>query len=103
MKVIVQVSNKVIDKGHCYTFSCKSYEVEPFKITRRPAGKHGSAKYRYHYLAHFIGFGDMLDIHKDSLSGKETSENINRKLNPKFNPKELDWTDNVATVNSISP
>ena len=101
LKVNVRVSNKVIDKGHYYSFECKTYEVKPFKVTRRSCGDVGAAKNRYYYTAHFVGFDDMLDCHKRSLLGVDTHEHIMRKQNPKFNPKKLYWNGNVATVNEM--
>jgi hypothetical protein len=98
MKVNVRVANEYVDKGYCYTFNCGDYEVQPFKITRTPAGSVGAAKSRYYYMAHFIGFDDMLDCHNKSLRGIETRENIIRRQNPKFNPKKLVWLNNTARL-----
>lgn len=96
MKVNVRVANEYVDKGHCYTFNCGTYEVEPFKITRREAGDYRKTAMKYHYQAHFIGLDGMLDCHNKSLLGVETRENIMRRQNPKFNPKKLTWDGNTA-------
>ncbi|MBL4832634.1 MAG: hypothetical protein JKY26_01560 [Pseudomonas sp.] len=101
MKVNVNVENELIQKEHSYTFKSKLYEVNPFKITRRSCGR-GAAKNRYYYQAHFIGFGDMLDIHKKSLVGREGHENIMRKDNPRFNPKLLNWIGDEAQLYFIT-
>ena len=82
---------------HSVSFRCKSYEVEPIKIVRSPCGSGAAAK-RYTYQAVFIGFGDMLNCLNKSVAGEEVRENISRKLNPKFNPKKLNWDGNVATI-----
>lgn len=97
--VNLRVANEYIDKGHCHTFNCGDYEVEPFKITRREAGDYKKAM-RYYYQAHFIGFDGMLDCHNKSLIGVESRSNIMRKQNPKFKPKNLVWVNNVAIVNA---
>lgn len=102
MKVNVRVSNEYVDKGHCYTFNSGDYEVEPFKITRREAGNYKKTAMKYHYVAHFIGFGDMLNCHNKTLCGVETRENIMRRQNPKFNPKELNWIGNEAQIYFIT-
>ena len=99
IKINVRVANKYIDKGYCYTFNCGTYEVEPFKIVRSEAGSYTKTAMKYYYVAHFVGFGDMLNIHNKSLVGVESYENIHRKSNPKFNPKKLNWVGNVAIVN----
>ena len=96
MKIKVRVANKVIQKMHSYSFECADYEVEPVKIVRSSVGSNGAARKRYYYDVHFIGFGDMLDCHKESLVGKETYTHLNRKLNPKFNPKKLTWDGDTA-------
>jgi len=95
MKINVQVSNEVVDLGYGYTFKTGKYEVDPVKITRRPCGIGAAAK-RYYYVVHFIGFDDMLNIHKQSLAGKETHENIMRKQNKQFNPSLLNFVNNTA-------
>ena len=102
MKVNVRVMNEYVDKGYCHTFNCGSYEVEPFKIVRSEAGDYQKTAMKYYYVAHFIGFADMLDVHNKSIVGKETYENINRKTNPKFNPKKLNWIGNEAQIYFIT-
>ena len=81
----------------CHSFRDKSYEVEPVKIYRSPCGS-GAASKRYTYRVLFIGFGDMVNVHNKSVDGVEVIENINRKLNPSFNPKKLKWDGNVAIL-----
>ena len=98
MKINVRVANKIIEKTHSYTFECADYEVDPTKIVRSRVGSVGAARERYYYSVHFVGFGDMLDVHKKSLAGKETYENLNRKKNPRFNPKKLTWIGNTANL-----
>lgn len=100
VKVNVRVTFKIIQGLHSYTGERKSYEVEPFKIVRSRVGSIGAARNRYYYVAHFIGFGDMISCaSKKSVSGEDIYENINRKQNPKFKPKNLTWVGNVAIVN----
>ena len=100
MKVDVQVFNGITPTSETtHTFSSAIYTVEPFKITRSQTGSYGRARSRYYYQAHFYGFDDMIDVFGDSASDVECRENINRKINPKFNPKKLDWVGNVAIVN----
>ena len=98
MELTVRVANKHIRKGHCTTFECGDYIVKPFKITRRACGHNGAARNRYYYVAHFIGFGDMLDCHNKSLAGVATHENVVRSSNKKFNPKKLNWIGNIAMI-----
>ena len=98
MIVNLHIANKVIEKEFSYTFECGLYEIKPFKIVRRPCGTNGKAKTRYYYKAYFIGFGDMLDIHKDSINGVESHEPIIRRFNKSFNPKKLTRIDNVAMI-----
>ncbi|MDO6489281.1 hypothetical protein Q4503_16420 [Colwellia sp. 6_MG-2023] len=96
MKINVRVANKVIQKTNGYTFESGDYEIQPFKITRSRVGSVGAARNRYYYVAHFIGFGDMLDVHKNSIVGVEEYAHLNRKSNPKFNPNKLTWDGNTA-------
>jgi hypothetical protein len=95
----LRVANKVVNKPNSYTLTGKLYEIKPFKITRQSCGSQGQAANRYYYQAHFIGFDDMLDIHKNSLVGQESTENIVRAQNPRFNPKSLTWDKNTALIN----
>lgn len=99
MKVNVQVFNGIVrvsERSH--SFESGEYEVLPFKITRSPAGDFKKSAMRYHYQAHFKGYGDMIDIHGLSIDGRDACENIMRNKNPRFNPKNLNWTGNVAHI-----
>ena len=98
MKINVSVANEYLDRGYYYTFNSGKYEVCPFKITRREAGRYRKTAMKYHYQAHFIGLDGMLDCHNKSLLGVSTVENIVRGQNPKFNPKKLTWDKNTATI-----
>lgn len=98
MKVTVRVSYEVVDGGAWYSFKSKDYYVKPVRIIRYPCGSRGAAARRYYYQCDFVGFGDMLNINRQSAAGEILRENIKRKKNPHFNPKKLNWVGNVAIV-----
>jgi hypothetical protein len=102
MIVNLHVPNKVIEKEFSYSFECGLYEIKPFKIVRRATGTSGQARSRYYYMAYFTGFGDMLDIHKNSINEVESREPIIRRFNKSFNPKKLTWVGNVAMISQGS-
>ena len=98
MELNIQVSNEVVDGGGWYTFKTMEYKVKPTRILRYPCGSRGAAAKRYYYQCDFIGFGDMLNCHRQSAVGETLREAINRKKNPKFDPKKLNWVGNVAVI-----
>tara|TARA_R110000868_G_scaffold125265_3_gene331016 strand:- start:2941 stop:3240 length:300 start_codon:yes stop_codon:yes gene_type:complete len=82
----------------CHSYKDKQYTVVPVRIIRFPCGSVGAAKNRYYYMAEFIGFGDMRTCNDESAVGQIVRENIIRNINKSFNPKKLDFIDNVATI-----
>jgi len=70
----------------------KEVEVSPLRIFRRPCGIGASAN-RYYYEVIFSDPGDA-----EYVRNGEVTANINRKTNPKFNPKKLNWCENIAKV-----
>ena len=98
MELNVVVSNEIVDGVTWYSFNFGHYTVKPKRIIRYPCGRLGAAAKRYHYHCEFIGFGDMLNWHKGSAAGELLTEAIDRKRNPKFDPKKLNWVGNVAII-----
>lgn len=98
MKLNVRVYNEVVEGAGYYTFNCGTYTVKPLRVIREPIGRHGAAAKRYRYYCEFIGFGDMLNCHKKSAVGEVVTDAIIRRNNPKFDPKKLNWVDNVAVI-----
>lgn len=95
IKLNVKVSNEYVKLSEfTSTFNSGNYEVSPTKVTRIRAGNFTPMRYYYH--AYFIGLDGMLDCCNRPLLGIETREGINRKQNPKFNPKKLEWDGNTA-------
>lgn len=88
---------EVSDFAH--SFRHKQYTVTPTKIIRYPCGSIGAARKRYYYMAEFIGFGDMRTCNDESANGDIVRVNINRSINKSFNPKKLDFIDDVAVIN----
>ena len=75
-----------------FSFVTRTEILTPLIIFRRPCGI-GRAKNRYYYSAKFVAPSDYV------YQGDEFMvENVNRKLNPTFNPKKLIWDGNKATV-----
>lgn len=101
MELNVRVYNEVVEGGGWYSFKCGSYTVKPRRIIRYPCGRYGAAAKRYYYHCEFIGFGDMLNCHRASAAGELLTEAIIRKSNPKFDPKKLNWVENVAVIDHL--
>ena len=70
----------------------KDAELKPVRVLRQPCGT-GAAANRYYYQADFIAPEDA-EFVRDGL----IRENVNRKTNPQFNPKKLDWVGNIASI-----
>jgi hypothetical protein len=70
----------------------KDAELEPVRILRQSCGT-GAAANRYFYVAYFVAPEDAEFVHDGLIR-----ENVNRKTNPRFNPKELDWVGNIASI-----
>lgn len=71
----------------------KEASLPAVRIIRRPCGSHGAAKSRFYYQAEFVAPEDAEFVH----SG-EIRENIVRKKNPHFKPKDFKFVGNVAEV-----
>jgi hypothetical protein len=67
-------------------------ELTPVKISRRPCGS-GCAANRFYYVGIFEAPDDA-----NFVSNGLITENINRKTNPHFRPKDFNWIGNVAVV-----
>lgn len=99
MKITVKVYVEAIKKDGWTTFKSKTFEVEPFMITRHETGR---GTKRYYYTAHFIGFGEMIDVLEKSAVGKRLSEGINRINNPRFKPPKEGWVNNKLMIGKAS-
>lgn len=98
MKVTVKVAVDVTPTvNHYYSFIYESFEVEPVKIIRTSVGTVGAARNRYYYQILFVGLDGMIDFNQKSLSGRKTTGNVNRRLNPKWKPPVDGWDGNVWT------
>ena len=75
-----------------YQHVSKDAVLEPVKIIRFPCGTGAAAK-RYFYQGYFIAPPDA-EFARDGV----IRENINRKRNPKFNPKKLIFVNDVWTA-----
>ena len=78
--------------ANAYQNVSRDAELEPVRILRRPCGS-GSAANRYYYQAEFIAPEDA----EFSYNGL-IRENVNRKTNPRFDPKKLIWAGNIASI-----
>lgn len=67
----------------------KDVELEAVRVVRYPCGR-GAAAIRYHYSAHFPAPDDAEFAHNGMIQA-----NINRRANPHFNPKKLNFVGNV--------
>lgn len=74
---------------HRYVY--REVELQPVRILRSSCGT-GAAASRYYYQADFVAPNDAAFAFSNGL----IRTNIERKWNPKFNPKKLDWTGNIC-------
>lgn len=75
-----------------YQHLARKAELVPIRIFRLPCGS-GAAASRYFYDGEFPAPSDA------GFPGNGLIRaSINRKLNPHFNPKKLEWDGNVAIV-----
>lgn len=99
MKILVRCE---VEKLHptpvTTTFRSEQFEVEPTKIRRHSCGS-GKAANRYYYHAYFNAPDGVLDVMGKPLTG-ETSDNIIRKLNPKWKPPKNGWVKDLWTADS---
>lgn len=95
MKFLVSYSTKEREwiTEHSYRYVSKEIEVEPTSIIRTPCGHNGAAKNRFYYEIEFLDPGDARFV----LNGK-VSAHINRKKNPKFNPKKYEFSGRVCIL-----
>lgn len=75
-----------------YQPKSKDAELSPVRIMRSPCGS-GAAANRYRYQADFEAPKDAAFSH-----GGLMRTNIERKWNPKFNPKKLQWDGDVCNT-----
>ena len=68
-------------------------ELEPVRFIRQPCGSHGAAAKRYYYSADFVAPDDAEFVHDGLIR-----ENVNRKTNPGFNPKKIEWIGNAGLL-----
>lgn len=97
MKITVNVYVEAIKKDGWTTFKSKAFEVEPFMITRNEIGR---GTKRYYYTAHFIGFGEMINVLEKSAVGEKLYEGINRLTNPRFKPPKEGWVNNKLVLSN---
>ena len=78
--------------SHMYQNISVDATLRPVRIIRTPCGS-GAAAHRYYYSAQFPAPDDAEFI----LDGL-INENINRKMNPHFNPKKINWEGNASST-----
>jgi len=91
MKMKIRYSTKerkYITPG-TYQHVSAAAELEPTIIYRRPCGS-GEASRRFYYTGIFPAPGDAQFAYDGMIHAP-----INRKENPHFRPKKLEWDDNV--------
>jgi len=76
-----------------YSHIYAEVELEPVRIIRFPADRNKGANNRYRYEADYAAPADA-EYTGDGMM----RININRKTNPHFDPKKLEWVGNVASV-----
>jgi hypothetical protein len=69
----------------------KDITVDPLKVIRHPCGIGADSK-RYYYEVIYKAQEDAAFVHDGSCRTY-----VNRKRNPQFNPKKLEFVDNVWT------
>lgn len=99
LTVLVEYStNEKINKTeHTHQLKSKFVEVKPIKIFRISCGWWGEAKHRYFYQVSFKAPSDAAF----SFDGLLTS-NINRKMNPKFKPKDFVFVNDVCDLTGVN-
>ena len=76
-----------------YQNLAKEAELEPVRFIRQPCGSHGAAANRYYYSAYFVAPDDAEFVHDGLIC-----ENVNRKTNPRFNLKKIEWIGNIGML-----
>lgn len=90
LKVVYSTNKKKLLSLGKFQFVEKQAELTPIRIIRIPCGI-GAASKRYYYQADFFAPNDSAFAHYGTIR-----VNIQRKLNPHFNPKNFNWNGNVA-------
>lgn len=90
LKITYPTKERKYITKHMFQNVTKSIELEPVKIYRTPCGT-GKAANRYYYSAYFKAPEDA-----EFVANGMISEPINRKDNPRFNPKQLKWEGSVC-------
>ena len=98
LTVLVEYSTneKINQTEHTHQLKSKFVEVKPLKIFRRPASyrwRNG----RYFYGVTFKAPSDAAFPDKGVLFS-----NINRKMNPKFKPKDFVFVDDVCDLTGVN-
>ena len=75
--------------SHTYQNVSKDVELMPVRVIRHPCGTGAAAK-RYYYQADFHAPDDAEFVHNGLIR-----ENVNRKMNPLFDPKKLRFEGNI--------
>lgn len=75
-----------------YQNVARDVELDAVRIERIPCGT-GAAAERYKYRGYFNDPGDAAFVNCGLIDSL-----IDRKLNPQFKPKKLEWTGNVCLV-----
>lgn len=90
IKIKYPTTEKKYLSTYAFQYVSKDAELKPVKFLRRRCGS-GKAATRYYYSAVFISPDDAAFVYDGFIT-----ENINRKNNPKFAPKKLNWIGNIA-------
>lgn len=90
-------NEKINRTDSTYQLKSKVIEIKPLKITRTPCGDYGEAKHRYFYQAVFNAPDDAAFPHNGVIR-----DNINRKMNPKFKPKDFVFINNVCDLTGVN-
>lgn len=76
----------------CYQNVSKDVELDVVQVRRTPCGT-GAAAERYNYHGYFSAPEDAEFVRDGFIVAR-----IDRKSNPHFSPKKLEWTGNLYSV-----
>jgi hypothetical protein len=102
MKLNIRVPIKILSKDGYTTAECEQRVVEAFIIRRRAITRDDAKIKRYTYEAHYFRCKDQLPFYDTSMYCKKCAVDvIDRSINPSFDPKKLEFINDIfEEVNS---
>lgn len=97
VRVQYLINERVNETKNTFQLKSKFIEVTPLKITRSSCGYYGQAKHRYFYQAIFNAPSDAAFPHDGIIR-----DNIDRKMNPKFKPKDFVFINDVCDLTGVN-